>query len=378
MTDIPSRLPLEQLAVARFRGLRDVQLRNLERINFLVGSGNSGKTSVLEAIACYCSPLDVREWLRIVRLREMRENRFYALQWVDVLRWLFPHEVSPKGEDRHGDIRIAAEGHWGVSELVGRCTPHLGPRPIKDLGAFPFGEDGLADLGSASVHAEDEEDGWRFRLDACLKADGRQHLEFVGWAQDPAALPESTGPHLTCQLLAPYAHRNQTAQLKDLTRTTVEDEKADVVELLRDLDPMIVGIEILADASGNRAMVALRHKTSGVAPIQVFGDGIRRALMIALAIRQCSGGLLLLDEIEAALHVSAMGKVFPWLERACTRFNVQLFGTTHSLEAIDAVAGCIDSRSVAAFHVTGPTGEAKRYSRDMLKRLVHERGLDIR
>lgn len=140
----------------------------------------------------------------------------------------------------------------------------------------------------------------------------------------------------------------------------------------------IRGVEIISDPNGERALLALRHMDSGLAPIHVFGDGVRRALMIAMAIRNCAGGVLLLDEIEAALHVSALDKVFLWLEQACTRYDVQLIGTTHSLEALDAAAACVTSDSVAAFHISGPRGEAKRYSKDMLRRLVHERGQDIR
>jgi len=44
----------------------------LARINLLVGGNNSGKTSVLEALAVYSSPLDVAEWSSIARTREVR------------------------------------------------------------------------------------------------------------------------------------------------------------------------------------------------------------------------------------------------------------------------------------------------------------------
>ena len=42
------------------------------------------------------------------------------------------------------------------------------------------------------------------------------------------------------------------------------------------------------------------------------------------------------------------------------------------------IAGSIGNESVAAFHINGKLGDAKRYSKDMLRRLVHDRGLDIR
>lgn len=382
MPDSPSqaRFPIEQLKVASFRGLKDVELRQLQRINFLVGSGNSGKTSILEAVAALAAPLDMREWLHVARYREARENRFYPLQSVDVLRWLFPHGVSADGDDRHGSISIHAEGGSPIKALRATCAPYYGTRTAKpddflDLedDIDPEGDD--EELPSIQI----EDDGWRFRVEAELADPTRgEILEFIAWNKTASELPSRGGPKLRCQMLSPYAHRSQPAQLKKLTRATIEDKRAGTVDLLRQLDPQILGVEIISDPNGDRALLALRHKTSGVAPIHVFGDGLRRALMIAMAIQTSAGGLLLLDEFEAALHVSALTKVMPWLERACAAYDVQVIGTTHSLEAIDAVAGCMESESVAAYHIGGPEGETKRYSKDMLLRLVHERGLDIR
>jgi len=61
--------------------------------------------------------------------------------------------------------------------------------------------------------------------------------------------------------------------------------------------------------------------------------------------------------------------------------NVQLFATTHSLEAVDAMLmaqiGVPDQ--LVAFHLPEHgTGQAKRFSGELLDNLRFERGLDIR
>jgi len=382
MTDQPapettratSSLPLTMIDVDGFRGVKNLKLSGLERLNFLVGTGNSGKTSVLEAIACYSHPLDMRGWLKTARFREAREHRFYPMQAVDVLRWLFPHDIDPQGEERHGRISVSAEGSSPIASMEATCKPFFGLRaPLVE-------EQHVAFYGVRSTDEPlVEDDGWRFKLEAQRRGQvGRDVLSFTAWSNGETELPQPVGPVLKCQLVAPYAHRNQPAQLKGLTRMTMDNQKELVAQLLNDLDPDIVGVEIISEGSSGQAQLSLRHRHSGIVPLHVFGDGLRRALMIALVILQCRGGVMLLDEIEAALHVSAMGKVFPWLERACRDYDVQMIGTTHSLEAIDAVAGSIGNESVAAFHIDGKLGDAKRYSKDMLRRLVHDRGLDIR
>ena len=64
---------------------------------------------------------------------------------------------------------------------------------------------------------------------------------------------------------------------------------------------------------------------------------MRRALQIAMTIPGVRDGILLVDEIESALHTSALASVFRLLASACKEHNVQLFATTHSLEAVDAI-----------------------------------------
>jgi AAA15 family ATPase/GTPase len=46
-----SKGSLESVTIHNFRGLRDLELRDLGQINLLVGINNSGKTSVLEALS---------------------------------------------------------------------------------------------------------------------------------------------------------------------------------------------------------------------------------------------------------------------------------------------------------------------------------------
>ncbi len=54
-------LLLNHFHIAAFRGLKDVTLDQLARVNLLVGGNNCGKTSVLEALAVFASPLDIAE-----------------------------------------------------------------------------------------------------------------------------------------------------------------------------------------------------------------------------------------------------------------------------------------------------------------------------
>ena len=63
---------------------------------------------------------------------------------------------------------------------------------------------------------------------------------------------------------------------------------------------------------------------------------------MANAILSCKSGVVLIDEFETALHTSSMSKVFKFVIAVSKEFNVQLFLTTHSLEAVDKLLNCSD------------------------------------
>ena len=154
--------------------------------------------------------------------------------------------------------------------------------------------------------------------------------------------------------------------------------------MLRAFDQRVLDLEIITDRSTGSPMIAVRQHNSALLPASVMGDGFRRALMIAVALTQARNGLLLIDEIETALHVSVLDRLFRWLTEACKMYDVQLFATTHSLEAVTAILKSIPEAApnvLAAYHLDAAgTGSPspKRYSVDMMMRLIRDRGLDIR
>jgi AAA15 family ATPase/GTPase len=68
---------------------------------------------------------------------------------------------------------------------------------------------------------------------------------------------------------------------------------------------------------------------------------------------------------------------------ACEASNVQLFATTHSLEAIDALLAADETSAredIVAYRLesTGQTVAVRRYGEDLLRRLRIERGVEVR
>ena len=151
--------------------------------------------------------------------------------------------------------------------------------------------------------------------------------------------------------------------------------KSDIVSLLQKLDPDISDIEIpQANA------VYLRHKSLGLAPISVFGKGINQLFRLAVQIEQAKDGLLLIDEIDLGIHNDALASFF-WLVNWDKQFNVQIFATTHSLEAIDSMIDATSSDAeLVLFRLEPIEGKTRivRHGWERLKRLREDLGQDVR
>ena len=50
---------ITELNISQFRGINELEMKNIGDVNLLVGNNNVGKTSVLEAIKILSQPADV-------------------------------------------------------------------------------------------------------------------------------------------------------------------------------------------------------------------------------------------------------------------------------------------------------------------------------
>jgi len=373
---------LDDFVIEQFRGLKDLSFRQLGMVNLLVGGNNSGKTSVLEALAVFSSPLDIGAWSSIARNREVRSMPAVVhrgLSAVEAVRWLFPQSANETGlnaaEISQSHFQLGCAGRWPVQELRAQCVSIRGipPEPPRRSNKETTGNSGLV-----------EDQGWLVsaRIAPGQDLSAMDSVEAQLWPSLGFYRGENrTGPRLPSVTLAPYSHRSQPLQLRQFSELIEGNEKLAPIEILRVLDPDVLDLQIVTDKHTGTPTILVKHRRSGGVPMSVLGDGFRRALAIALSIPQARGGILLIDEIETALHVSFLQKLFSWLVGACETFDVQLFATTHSLEAVTAMVNATPLTShvgITTFQL-GRLGEpAKRYSSEMLTRLVRDRGLDIR
>lgn len=138
-----------------------------------------------------------------------------------------------------------------------------------------------------------------------------------------------------------YAYRRICGQkngkllLDEVLESPVHYQK--MMKILHEFDESI--INIAKSGNGTEYMI-LSKKYRKALPLNVYGDGMKKALILLAAVVKAANGILLLDEFETVIHTSAMNHIFSWILQSAQEMNVQVFLSSHSLEAISKVLQC--------------------------------------
>ncbi|MDP8237635.1 MAG: AAA family ATPase [Candidatus Hatepunaea meridiana] len=375
---------LEEITIHSFRGIKDLELSGLGRINLIVGPNNSGKTSILEAISYYCNPMNpikIYEIADRIGVSNYRKNQ-------ESLKWLFPHPDRSKDYPYfYGEIEITSSGKYEVF----KATASLERRQII-YGYNEKIEQGVDN--NRLVPGQETLTGSELNLSSFVSRPGLKsinninqdtnefHAKFVFRDnKDYQHDPDKGYHHLPCNLLSPsMTHNTDDYFVEKLSETIKNNGIQYLMDVLKILDPDITDIEIM----DTRARVYIKDKKNDFSPIGIYGDGVKRGILFALNLSLIPGGIFLIDEIESSLHTTVLQKVFTWLVSSCKKLGIQLFTTTHSLEAIDAILTATrqsKKTDIVIYRLKKDkdgTTSAKRLDTENLSILRNELGSEVR
>lgn len=372
----------DYLQVSGYRGLEMAELSQLGAVNIFVGNNNSGKTSLLEAISILCNPLDPFRWLEVSQRRlYLGRTPMVFRPDLEAMKWIFPQKIgSLSSESYQGQMLITSSGNTPVSEIEARLVEIYGVGSEKNS-QEKINDDLLSSETNTVIPGIELEIitqiSEKFSLFSLEKESRAAVFQF--WENERFIQRKRNQQLIKNATIFP-SYSSSEPILDKLSQIILQEEdgKSKVLELIQSFDDNILDIEITSTPTA-RATLAIKHKDIGFAPLYVFGDGFKRTLLIALTVLTTANGVLLIDEIETSIHVSALSRVFSWLIETCHRLNIQLFVTTHSLEAIDAMLQPeITTDNVVAFRLNSLGEAPQRFSGNLLHRLRSERGLDVR
>ena len=327
---------IQKLYVQSFRGIRELRAEHLNHINLIVGDNNCGKTSVLEAVLLLRDPSDFSNILRVARLRD-QDRSLFAGQVSAYESFCNLFSQPPKEPLIH--LSALLRTHWPNSEEKAECTiSGEWTRVLLDSSdMLQLNRNFLSHKSMPELPPEVES------FDGVLTSvmDGIQKKEHIVYHEysDITGRRVKRYGYLNMLYLSPVEHMKSTI----INRIVRDADYKDIcLRILQVFDPDIADLLILKNERTNRPVEYIRHNRLGTMPVSTYGDGIRRVLMLANAIAQTAGGILLIDEVETAIHAQYFYSIFQFLVKACKQFDIQLFITTHNIEAFDSLLSTQD------------------------------------
>lgn len=357
---------IKSVKMTGYRGLRDLSMTELGRVNLLVGKNNSGKTSVLEGLYLLATRADPSAIWRVLTRRGEQiveppaPGRAFQIE-VDPCHLFYGHAMQVGTRATFQTTNGVPERSltFEVSESKREANPALfaqlqaqqqpegtnvGSRYMISITGHPAPLAAIVPLSSRGGLRQDVMQTLLNMSAPAMRDGGGDHHQFI------------TTDSLSIQEV-------QSA----FTQIALSPREAHIIRALQFIEPKVERIAasgtVIFSGPGWPTRGGLKVKLAGEdepIPIGSLGEGTWRLLALAIALANAKDGLLLVDEIDTGLHYTVLKKMWTFVADAAQEFNVQVFATTHSSDCINSLAAVCDADVKVGSQVTIQRLEAER------------------
>ena len=326
---------LDSLYIKNYRNLKELTLKSLGQITLLTGKNNTGKSSVLEAIAIYVAKGDIRMIYELLERRGELNRRTSAntTNIVDYNLKAFCSLFTNREQNFEEEHAILIGDNKGSRKLLSlRLVKYFETQSseqglpkrkniVSQVEMFPY--DNLKGLEikfetkSNILSFEFSSNSFRFRPFVADRA-----LEFV----HTDSIDKATNSYLWDKII-------------------FSEKENYVIEALQTIEPTIERLAFIGDNQNERTAIIKLSNVPNTLPLRSMGDGINRILTIILALVNAENGYLLIDEFENGLHHSVQSKLWEIIFSLAQKLNVQVFATTHSKDCIYAFEESLNDKN---------------------------------
>ena len=312
---------LERLHIHKFRGLRDLEIGGLGRVNVVAGRNNAGKTTLLEAIFLLGGAGNPRGAMNghVVRMdpNAMPPASIWESFWTPLFCDLKAEEpLTISGHhSTAGEMTLSVALARPVTTKTSRTgddRPIASDRPFERALRFTYTD---PQAGRLENQARETAENVEFDLNDTYTPFGVVILQ-----------PRSG---------------NVNEDAVRLGRLRKQKRGDLLLEALRVLEPRLQAVE--DSASSGAPMIWVDIGLRELVPLPTMGAGMTHLTRIVLAVAMVPDGVVLVDEIENGLHHSVLPDVWRVVGKTAEQFNVQFFATTHSFECVQAAHKALGS-----------------------------------
>lgn len=326
---------MQTIKINNYKNLEDIELKELSRVNLIVGNNNVGKSTLLEAIMIFASGGNINTLQEIL---EIRGERYSGSNVQDKLALQIESFASLfTGRDFE---EFVAKGIT-ISSMAQDIEKTLRINLVRFLENV---ENEIDQSIRRKILSHDDPMIYDPEVKHGVLVEHRS-----GDSVKPSLYPFGSA-------IRPNRGKQQEAQIEFVTTTQISrNENAalfdkialtelepEIIKALNIIEPNIEDINFLNDDytrysnfnPAQRIPYIVFKGSAKKVRLSSMGDGINRVLTIILALLNSKDGYLLVDEFDSGLHHSVQNKLWEITYNLSEKLNVQVFATTHSNDCI--------------------------------------------
>lgn len=336
---------LNSLNIQNYRNLKELKINSLGKVNLITGKNNTGKSTILEAIALFASKGDlalIYQFLseRGENFRQTENNKNFTELNIRSLSSLFTNRMT--SFNREDSIIIGSSENTLFGESISYDTS-LSIRFVKYLDEIQRDNQGITITRKRTL-LEQDENGLleNYKIGIEIRAGKNYNIIPIDEDRPYRFTFKGLSSNGSYQFIRT---RNIDKEINGnlFDNVTLTEKEQFIIDALKIIEPTTERIAFIGENSRERTAVIKLANIATPLPLRSMGDGINRILTIILALVNSDNGFLLIDEFENGLHHTIQEKLWSIIFRLAQNLKIQVFVTTHSEDCISGYENVLNS-----------------------------------
>jgi len=342
LLDLKSSKQFSDIEVVKYKQFKNLKINNLNRVNIFAGVNNVGKSSLLEAILLLSRQNDINGFFNIQKRRGKFINNNIPSAWLNNI---FTETSEIKGTFWDKPVFVKIEKKAEDEEHIDK-TGYLN-----------------------SIFIEGKFDNDVFQSYTRLYDNKNSELFYK-----------------KIKILCPSVYSTPFAlqignDLYEAHEASVTSKSYnEIINFIQNsIDEGVLDIN-LVNPDGLRRFEVEHEYFENTVDLTQFGEGLQRIFYIALLFAKAKNGIVLIDEIETAIHYTLLVQFTKFIQKLAADFNVQVFISSHSKECINAfLENGYENETISGYHLKKEDGNVicQQVAGERFSRLIQNFNFDL-
>lgn len=329
---------LNSLNIKNYRSLKELKINSLGKVNLITGKNNTGKSTILEAIALYAGKADLNIIYQFLgergeNFKQSEPNKNPTESNIKSLSSLFTNRIV--GFENENIISIGASEDTLFGEQTS-SDKSVSLRFVKYYDEIQRDNQGIITTRKRTIiDSTNEKQNPIFKFGFETRMGDSSYI--LSLDEDrPYRYGFRNIPINSNETFQFIRTRNIDREIngKLFDNVALTEKEQFVIDALKIIEITTERIAFIEENSRERTAVIKLSNVQSILPLKSMGDGINRILTIILALVNCDNGYLLIDEFENGLHHSVQEQLWKVIFSLSEKLNIQVFATTHSEDCI--------------------------------------------